>query len=125
MRRLALAVMTALATLSIASPAYAYAPDRVHTPWLHTLLDVLTLVVVTSPVWTALLWGRKARGGLIALIAVVQVPAAVFAFVPMHDPTLHLIALPLGLAITGTSLWYVRRLARGELADAAPEAVSD
>ncbi|CAM3127213.1 hypothetical protein [Stackebrandtia soli] len=125
MRRIAVAVIAAVASLAIASPAYAYAHDRVHTPWLHTLLDVLTLAVVTSPVWTAFLWGAKARGGLIALIAVVQVPAAVFAFVPMHDPTLHLIALPLGLAITGTSLWYVRRLAKGEAAEPIRQTAAD
>lgn len=89
MRRLALILGVVIATIAVSGPAYAYAHDRVADPWLHTALDVVTLAVVTSPLWTAYLWGAQRRGGLLALIAFVQIPAAVFAFVPIPDPVIH------------------------------------
>ena len=109
MRRFAIVAGVVLSVLAVSSPAYAYAHDRVANPWLHTVMDVLTLIVVTSPLWTAYFWGVARRRGLLTLIAVVQIPAAVFAFVPIPDPVLHAVALLAGLTITGVSLWYARR----------------
>lgn len=111
-------VGSVVAAISIASPAYAAFHDRVANPYLHTLLDALTLAIVTSPLWTAYLWGANRRRGLVALIAVVQVPVAVFSFVPIPDPALHAIALALSLTITVTSLWYVRRAAKLDAVEA-------
>ncbi|MGH8794578.1 MAG: hypothetical protein ACRDXX_18250 [Stackebrandtia sp.] len=117
-RRVAVGFAAAAAAVAISTPAYAYAHDRVASPWLHTLLDVLTLAVVTSPLWTTYLWGSARRRGLLALVALVQIPAAVFAFVPIADPALHAVALTLGLTITATSLWHVRRAAKLEATEA-------
>lgn len=112
MRRIAVVMGAVIAAITISSPAYAFAHDRVANPLLHTVLDVLTLAIVSSPLWTAYFWGRAPKARLVALIAVVQVPVAVFAFVPINDPVLHVVALTLGLTITGTSLWYARRAAK-------------
>lgn len=109
--------------VGIATPAYAAFHDRVANPYLHTLLDVLTLAIVTSPLWTAYLWGANRRRGLVALIAVVQVPVAVFSFVPIPDPTLHAVALASSLTVTVTALWYVRRAAKLEATEAHLEHV--
>jgi hypothetical protein len=120
MRR-ALFVLTAAAgLLFIASPASAFAHNAVHNVWLHTLLDGLTLVIVTSPLWTAYLWGAHRRRLLLALVAVVQLPVAVIGFVPIAAPWLHLAACGVALGLTGFSLWYVRRHV-GEAAVAAQQ----
>ena len=112
MRRAAVVLGTLAAALWVAAPASAYAHDRVANPYLHAALDVLVLGVVTSPVWTAYLWGARRRGGLLALIGAIQVPAAVVAFVPIISPVAHAVAFVGSLSVTAISLWYVRRLAR-------------
>jgi hypothetical protein len=113
MRRAVTVIGTTLTALMISAPAYAYAHDRVTNPYLHAALDVLTLAVVTSPVWTAFVWARGRRTPLLlALIALVQIPSAVLAFVPIADPALHAMALVTSVAITVTSIVYVRREAR-------------
>ncbi len=113
MRRAATVLGTTLALLAISAPAAAYAHDRVANPFLHAVLDVLTLAVVTAPVWTVFSWTRGRRSlWLAALVALVQIPAAVMAFVPIADPALHTIVLVTSLALTASSIVYVRREAR-------------
>ncbi|WP_117213807.1 hypothetical protein [Allorhizocola rhizosphaerae] len=113
MRRAAIVLGTALTLLTISAPASAYAHDRVANPFLHAVLDVLTLAVVTAPVWTVFSWSRGRRSlWLAGLIAAVQIPAAVMAFVPVADPVLHAVALVTSLALTASSIAYVRREAR-------------
>ncbi|MBV1852513.1 hypothetical protein [Catellatospora tritici] len=113
MRRALTILGTTLATIMISAPAYAYAHDRVHNPYLHALLDVLTLAVVTAPVWTAFTWSRGRRTPmLLLLIGLVQIPAGVLAFVPIPNPVLHSVALVTSLGITAASIVYVRREAR-------------
>lgn len=115
MRRAATVLGTALTLLAVSAPAYAYAHDRVSSPYLHTLLDVLTLVVVTSPVWTVFTWARGRRTAwLVALIALVQLPAAVLGFVPIADPVLHAVAFVASLGVTASSILYIRREARNQ-----------
>jgi hypothetical protein len=110
MRRTATVIGTTLAALMISAPAYAYAHNRVADPVLHAILDVLTLAVVTAPVWTAFAWSRGRRSAaLMLLIGLVQLPAGVLAFVPIPDPALHSVVLVTSLAITVTSIVYVRR----------------
>lgn len=110
MRRLAVVSGVVLAVLLIASPASAFAHNRVHNVPLHMLLDALTLAVVSAPVWTAYLWGGRRRVGLlVTLIALVQLPVGLVGFVPLVDPTLHAVALIAALAVTAGSLVYVRR----------------
>jgi hypothetical protein len=110
MRRVAVILGTTVGLLAVSAPAYAYAHDRVHNPYLHAALDLLTLAVVTAPVWTAFQWARGKRSlWLIGLIAGIQVPAGVLAFVPIKDPILHTLALVTSLAVTVTSIVYVRR----------------
>jgi len=109
MKRLIVLVGAAIAVLSISAPAAAYAHDRVTNPALHALLDLLTLATVTAPLWTVAFWGRGRRGLMLALIAVVQVPVAVIAFMPITNPVVHVIALGTALALTGFSFWYARR----------------
>lgn len=117
MRRAATVIGTVLAALVISTPAYAYAHDRVTNPVLHAILDVLTLAVVTAPVWTAFAWSRGHRSAaLLLLIGLVQIPAGVLAFVPIPDPALHTAALLTSLAITATSIVYVRREAHAAAA---------
>ena len=60
---------------------------------------------------TAYLWGGRRRGLLMALVAVVQVPVAVIAFVPVVHPLVHAVAFVTGLGLTAASLLYVRRTA--------------
>ncbi|MDI1464916.1 hypothetical protein QEZ54_28495 [Catellatospora sp. KI3] len=113
MRRALTILGTTLATIMISAPAYAYAHDRVRNPYLHALLDVLTLAVVTAPVWTAFTWSRGRRTPmLLVLIGLVQIPAGVLAFVPIPNPVLHTAALIASLGITAASIVYVRREAR-------------
>ncbi|HZE37425.1 MAG TPA: hypothetical protein VE172_01310 [Stackebrandtia sp.] len=128
MRRNAVVITTLAATIaavSFATPAYAAFHDRVKNPYLHSLLDVLTLAIVASPLWTAWLWGSYRRRGLIALIAVVQIPVAVFSFVPIADPILHAVALALSITITTTAICYVRRAAKYEQATRAAAAETE
>jgi hypothetical protein len=121
MRRLAVVLGGLAAVLWVAAPASAFAHDRVRNPFLHSLLDVFSLAVVTAPLWTAYLWGVRRRGLMLALIAVVQVPVAVIAFMPIVQPTVHLVSMVGALALTGASLLYVRRLATSPAAEHAPE----
>lgn len=121
MRRAALVLTPILAGVLVSAPAYAFAHDRVHNPYLHALLDVLTFAVVSAPIWSAFLWGAARRGVLLALIAVVQLPTAVIAFVPIQNPVLHGIALTIGLGVTIASVVFVRRLARAPHEAAARE----
>jgi len=109
MRRLAVIIGGVAAALWVSSPASAFAHDKVRNPTLHAILDVLVLAVVTAPVWTAYLWGGRRRGLLVALVAVVQVPVAVIAFVPIVHPLVHAVAVVTGLCLTAASLLYVRR----------------
>ncbi len=110
MRRLAVVVGVVLAVMLVASPASAFAHSRVHNVPLHMLLDVLTLALVSAPIWTAYLWrGRHHVGLLVALIAVIQLPVALVGFVPLLDPALHAVALVAALLVTAGSLLYVRR----------------
>ena len=114
MRRLATVLGAAAAALWVASPASAFAHDKVANPYLHTLLDVLTLGIVTAPLWTAYFWARTRRPLLLGLVAIVQVPVAVVAFVPVLDPAVHATALVGALAVTVASIVLVRRAAGGE-----------
>lgn len=109
MRRTAVILGTLAVALWIAAPAQAFAHNAVHNPTLHAVLDGLTLLVATSPIWTALLWRGERRWLLAALIAVVQLPVAVIGFVPIADPALHLFLFATALTITGVSLKIVRR----------------
>ena len=111
MRRAAVVLALVLTGLWIASPAQAFAHNRVHSPALHALLDGLTLLVVSAPVWTALLWSGGRRWLLAALVAVVQIPVAVIGFVPIVNPYLHLALFVLALTLTAVSLRTVRRQA--------------
>ena len=114
MRRIGFIVCVVAMTIALPGPAFAYAHDRVADPWLHMVLDVMTLAMVTSPLWTAYWWDGSRRLSLLLLIGIVQIPAAVFAFVPIADPVLHLVALVVGLTLTGSSLWYVRTATSSE-----------
>jgi hypothetical protein len=109
MRRAAVIAGLVLAALWVAVPAQAFAHNNVHNANLHALLDGLTLLVASAPIWTALLWRGSRRWWLAALIAVVQLPVAVIGFVPIVDPVLHLTLFALALALTGLSLGLVRR----------------
>ncbi|MFC7532911.1 hypothetical protein [Actinoplanes sp. GCM10030250] len=112
MRRAAVVLALTLAGLLIAAPAQAFAHTRVQNPALHAVLDGLTLLVVTAPVWTALLWSGGNRWQLAALVAAVQVPVAIIGFVPIVDPLLHLALFVIALGITAASLRVVRVQAR-------------
>ncbi|GGN44352.1 hypothetical protein FHR83_004488 [Actinoplanes campanulatus] len=116
MRRAAVVLALVLAGLWVASPAQAFAHTAVHNPALHTLLDGLTLLVATAPVWTALLWAGDRRWLLAALIGVVQIPVAVIGFMPIANPWLHLSLFALALGLTAVSL----RVVRGQARSAAP-----
>jgi len=112
MRRATVVLAFVLAGLWTATPAQAFAHNAVHNSALHALLDGLTLVVVSAPVWTALLWSGGNRWWLAALIAVVQVPVAVIGFVPIADPRVHLALFAIAIVLTGFSLRIVRQQAR-------------
>ncbi|GAA2364482.1 hypothetical protein Cme02nite_32980 [Catellatospora methionotrophica] len=109
MRRLLTTAALTVGLVLVAAPAYAFAHNRVTNPWAHTVLDLLTLAVVLSPIVTAFAWGPQRRGQMLALIALVQLPVAIIAFVPIIDPVLHAVLFVAALALTGTSLWLVRR----------------
>jgi hypothetical protein len=110
MRRLATVVAGAAAALWVAAPASAFAHANVVNPYAHAALDVLTLAVVTAPLWTAYFWSGR-RLPLVALVAVVQLPVAVIGFVPILNPIVHATALLAALTLTLFSLVTVRRLA--------------
>ncbi|MGH3734799.1 MAG: hypothetical protein ACRDT6_04130 [Micromonosporaceae bacterium] len=111
MRRTAVPLALAALALLVATPAYGFAHDRVTQPWLHTALDVLSLAVVTAPLWTAYLWGGRRRGLLVALVAVVQLPVAVVAFTPILAPVPHALALTAALLLTTGAILAVRHTA--------------
>src|SRR3954469_9265405 len=112
MRRAAVLLALVFAGLWIASPAQAFAHNRVHNPPFHAILDALTLVVVSAPVWTALLWSGGNRWLLAGLVGIVQIPVAVIGFVPIMNPFLHLTLFVTAIALTGVSLRLVRQQAR-------------
>jgi len=112
MRRAPAVLTLVVAGLWIATPAQAFAHNAVHNSALHALLDGLTLVVVSSPVWTALLWSGGSRWWLAALIAVVQIPVAIIGFASIANPWLHLTLFAIALVLTGVSLRVVRGQAR-------------
>ncbi|MBL7259124.1 hypothetical protein [Paractinoplanes lichenicola] len=112
MRRAAAVLALVLAGLWIATPAQAFAHNAVHNPALHAVLDALTLVVASAPIWTALLWSGGNRWWLAGLIAVVQIPVAIIGFVPIANPYLHLSLFVIAIALTGVSLRVVRQQAR-------------
>ncbi|MEU8658804.1 hypothetical protein [Actinoplanes philippinensis] len=116
MRRAAVVLALVLTGLWIASPASAFAHNAVHSPALHALLDGLTLLVASAPVWTALLWSGGRRWQLAALIGVVQIPVAIIGFVPIADPYLHLALFVIALGLTAVSLRVVRGQARAAAA---------
>jgi hypothetical protein len=96
----------------MATPSVAFFHNNVHNPYVHAVLDALTLAVATAPLWTAYFWGGRRRGLLLALVAVVQLPVAVIGFVPAVDPVVHAVTFVSALALTGFSLALVRRAAR-------------
>ncbi|GAA4977245.1 hypothetical protein [Actinoplanes utahensis] len=112
MRRAAVVLALVFAGLWIAAPAQAFAHTAVQSPALHAVLDGLTLLVVSAPVWTALLWAGGRRWLLAALIGVVQIPVAVIGFAPIADPFLHLALFVIALGLTAVSLRAVRAQAR-------------
>jgi hypothetical protein len=112
MRRIGLLLTAVVGMVLIASPAQAFAHDRVANPYLHAALDALTVAVVTAPLWTAYLWGARRRPLLLALVAFVQLPVAIIGFVPIPDPRWHTAALVTGLGLTVLALWAVRRATR-------------
>jgi hypothetical protein len=116
MRRAAVVLALVLAGLWIAAPASAFAHNAVHNPYLHMLLDGLTLLVVSAPVWTALLWAGSRRWLLAALVGVVQIPVAIIGFVPIASPVLHLTLFGIALGLTAVSLRVVRTQAREAVA---------
>ncbi|MGX6607515.1 hypothetical protein ACWKSP_36125 [Micromonosporaceae bacterium Da 78-11] len=119
MRRAAVLVCFVVAGLWIATPAQAFAHNNVHSTSLHAVLDALTLLVASAPVWTALLWSGGNRWWLAGLIAVVQIPVAVIGFVPIANPYLHLALFVIAVALTAVSLRVVREQARAVAATAA------
>ncbi len=121
MRRAAAALALVVAGLWFATPAQAFAHNAVHNTALHAVLDGLTLVVVSAPIWTALLWSGGRRWLLAGLIAVVQIPVAIIAFVPIANPWLHLSLFAIALALTAVSLRLVRQQARAAAAPVAAE----
>ncbi|NMO54730.1 hypothetical protein HH310_26525 [Actinoplanes sp. TBRC 11911] len=112
MRRAAVLLALVLAGLWIASPAQAFAHNSVHNSTFHAVLDALTLLVVSAPVWTALLWSGRSRWWLAGLVAIVQIPVAVIGFVPIVNPYLHLTLFVIALVLTAVSLRIVRTQAR-------------
>lgn len=119
MRRAAVLATLIFAGLWISSPAQAFAHNSVHNTYLHAVLDALTLLVASAPVWTALLWSGGNRWWLAGLIAVVQIPVAVIGFVPIANPYLHLTLFVTAIALTAVSLRLVRNQARAAATTAA------
>lgn len=118
MRRAAVLLTLVLAGLWIATPAQAFAHNRVHNTTLHAVLDALTLVVVSAPVWTALLWSGGNRWLLAGLVAIVQIPVAIIGFVPIVNPYLHLTLFVIAIGLTAVSLRVVRNQARAAVSPA-------
>jgi hypothetical protein len=112
MRRLLPIAILATGLVLIASPAQAFAHNRVTNPYLHTLVDLLTVAVVLSPVVTVYRWGPHRKTLLLALITVVQIPVAIIGFVPILHPTLHLTLFVTALGLTAVSIRLVRRATR-------------
>ena len=104
----------------MAAPPVAFFHNNVHNPYVHVVLDVLTLAVATAPLWTAYFWGGRRRALLLALVAVVQLPVAVIGFVPAVNPIVHAVTFVSALALTGLSLSVVRRAARAVEPATAP-----
>jgi hypothetical protein len=71
---------------------------------MRTMLTVLTVAVVTAPVWTLFLWGGQHRWLMIPLVAGVQLPLAGAALLPTIDPLLHLAAVFGALSLTWLAL---------------------
>jgi hypothetical protein len=110
MRRVLITAALAAGLLLIAAPAQAFAHNAVQNAYLHTALDVLSLLVVASPALSIKLWGARRRSLLLALIGVVQLPVAVIGFMPFANPVLHVAASTLALALTAGAIWAVRRV---------------
>src|SRR5947209_8315078 len=103
----------------MAAPPVAFFHNNVHNPYVHGILDVLTLAVATAPLWTAYFWGGRHRALLLALAAVVQLPVAVIGFVPAVNPLVHAATFVGALVLTGFSLAAVRRAAASAVTEPA------
>ena len=103
----------------MAGTPLAFFHNNVHNPYVHAVLDVLTLAVATAPLWTVYFWGGRRRGMLLILVAVVQLPVAVIGFVPIVNPVLHAVLFVTALTLTGFSLAAVRRSAGADATVAA------
>lgn len=108
------------AVLWVSTPASAFAHDKVTNPYLHALLDVLSLAVVISPVVSAYLWGARRRGLLIALVTLIQIPVAVIAFLPIVPPAVHLLLFGVAIGLTIGSIRFVRGSAPSPAAATEP-----
>jgi hypothetical protein len=111
-RRVLIPVGVIAGVVLVAAPAQGFAHTAVHNPYLHALLDVITLLVVASPVLTALAWVAGRRLLLLALVALVQLPVVFLATLPTGNPWLHLSASVSALGVTAVALVAVRRVAR-------------
>lgn len=125
MRRFAVVLGVTAVILWVAAPASAFAHARVQNTYLHAVLDLLTLGVVTAPMWTAFCWGGTHRLLLLMLVGVVQVPVALIAFVPILHPAIHAGALVTALVLTGASLYLVRRAASSPATAPTPATAAD
>ena len=96
----------------VASPAHAFAHNRVTNPYLHALPDLLTLAVVLSPIVTIYTWGPRRKRLLLMLIAVVQLPVAVIGFVPIPQPMAAPDLFLTALTVTAALIRLARRAAR-------------
>ena len=77
MCRLVTVLATTAAAPPIASPASAFARDRVHNPALHPVLDGRTLPALTAPLWTVMPTGGSMYYARRAAPAAAQVRSAV------------------------------------------------
>jgi hypothetical protein len=115
MRRLVTVLaIAAVAILVMAAPALAFYHNNVHNLYLHTLLDLLTLAVVSAPIIGLYLWGRhvparERKQAAFWVMLGLQLPAAALAFMTFPRPWLHVAGDALSLSITGWSLWFVHR----------------
>jgi hypothetical protein len=115
MRRLATVLAIAvLAILVVAAPALAFYHDHVHNLYLHTLLDLLTLAVISAPiiglsVWRGHVPSRQRKRAAFWVLLAMQLPAGLLAFASFPRPWLQVAGDALSLSLTGWSLWFVRR----------------
>jgi hypothetical protein len=102
-RTILLTAPIGLLTVLFLTPLHRIVHPRAAGGALHVAFDIVTILAVTAPLWTSLLWGARYRAHRYPLLVAVQLPVAALALAPVEFG-LQLAAITFGLGVTAIAL---------------------